>query len=191
MTVDLSDYTSSFLYEINSVGSTTYNPSDDEIVGRLIDAFWECRLCGFLVYQDYTCDGTGLITPQASTPSFPDYWNPYQNQTGDLGRDYVQLIVLMAGYRALITLMQNTNVSVMAKAGSVESSTQKSAQMFVAALKAVTSKIDIALTRLSDLGSTSVGIRDAVIDNTTAILGGDTWFVRGGSSYGSDDWGGY
>jgi len=188
--VDLSEYTQSFLYEVNSVGSTTYNPSTDEIVGRLIDSFWECRLDGFLIFQDFTCDDTGLITPQASTPGFPDYWNPYSvQQVAAFPRDYVQLVVLMAGYRALITLMQNTNVSVMAKAGSVESSTQMSPQMFIAALKAVTSKIDIALTRLSDLGSTSVGIRDAVIDNTCAILNDETWFVRGGSSYGSDSWG--
>ena len=194
MSVDLSDYTQSFLYEVNPVGQTLLNPSSDEITARLADSFWECRLDGFLIFQLYTCDDSGIITPQTTAqPSFPDTYNPYGGvQTIDLPREYVQLIVLMAGYRALITTMQNVATSSMARAGSVETSTSRSTSMYVAALKAITAKIDIALTRLSDLGSTSVAVLDAVMDSTIAIADGNSWFVSAGNDYPSDSsWNGY
>lgn len=194
MAVDLSNFTQSFLYEINAVGQTNLTPTSDEIVGRLIDAFYECKLSGFLIFQGYTCDDIGLITPYKTTPppQYPDQSNPYNfNGLGDLPREYVQLIVLFGGYRALITTLQNVNTQTTARAGAVETSVQKSGAMYIAALKAVTAKIDIALTRLSDLGSTSVTVLDAVIDSTSAIENDATWFVRGAGSYGSDEWSGY
>lgn len=192
MSVDLSDYTQSFLYEVNPVGQTLIAPSSDEITNRLADSFWECRLSGFLIFQMYTCNDSGIITPQVlAQPTYPDANNPYGGQApANLPREYIQLIVLMAGYRALITTMQNVATSTMSKAGSVESSVSRSTSMYIGALKAITAKIDIALTRLSDLGSTSVAVLDAVIDSTIAIADGNSWFVSGGRDYPSDGWNG-
>jgi hypothetical protein len=201
VSVDLSDYTASFLYEVNPPGQTLINPSQDEIVGRLSDSFWECKFAGFLPFMAYTCDDTGIITPYAvlqangstvvPTPSFPDQNNPFNGTTSDLDREYIQVIILMAGYRALISTMQNIASSSTYKAGSVEASTSRSTQMYVAALKAITAKIDIALTRLSDLGSTSVAVLDSVIDSTIAIADGNSWFVSAGNDYPSGSWNGY
>lgn len=193
MSVDLSDHVQSFLYEVNPVGQSLITPSADEVTLRLADSFWECRLSGFLIFMLYTCDDSGIITPQVGAqPMYPDQFNPYGGSVvGDLPREYIQLIVLMAGYRALITKMQNTASSQMAKAGSVETSVSHSTSMFVGALKAITAKIDIALTRLSDLGSTSVAVLDAVMDSTIAIADGNSWFVSAGNDYPTDSWRGY
>jgi hypothetical protein len=193
ISVDLSDFTQSFLYEVNPVGQTLVAPSSDEITNRLADSFWECRLSGFLIFQLYTCNDSGIISLQViAQPTYPDANNPYAGQApANMPREYIQLIVLMAGYRALITAMQNVANSTTAKAGSVEFSTSHSTSMYIGALKALTAKIDIALTRLSDLGSTSVAVLDAVIDSTANIVDGNSWFVSAGNDYPNDGWNGY
>jgi hypothetical protein len=176
--IDLGAYVTSFSYEINPPGQTLIDLSETEAVGRLSDSFWECRMAGFLPFAPYTCDDQGIISP-------------FSESQPDLDREMIQIIILFAGYRCLITTMQNVATSTTYKAGSVESSVSRSTSMYVAALKAVTSKIDIALTRLSDLGSTSVAVLDSVIDSTIAIAEGEAWFVSAGNDYPSSSWEGY
>lgn len=187
--VALSDYTQSFQYEINPPGENLYpNMNQTEMVGRLIDAFWEMRMTGFDFLANWTCDQSGNISPQTNAPSasltgvtqyIPVGWYTDDN-SGAIGREIVQAIILFAGYRVCLTAMMAAggSTSVTARAGSVESSVTKSPQVYQAVLKALTAKIDLVLTRLSDLGSTNVEVLDAVIDNTTNMGMGEAWWVR-------------
>lgn len=185
MAVSLAVFLPSFQYEINPPGQNLYpNMSDDEALQRLIDAFWSLRLSGLDFLAGFTCDDGGTISPQNSS-NVPQGFQNYipvawfeDGTTGDIGREIIQAVLLFAHLKVLVAVMENANTSTTYKAGPVESSVSKSSSVYQAALKAVTSQIDIVLTRLSDLGSTNVTVLDAVIDSTMAISTGDQWWTR-------------
>lgn len=183
MSVDLSNLIPSLNYEINPPGQTVISMSDTEALNRLIDSWWELRLAGIDILANFTCDDNGIVSVLPNAPAniysqaipavfYSDDGSP------ELGREIQQLIVLFAGYRITLTTMANLNTSVMAKAGSVESSTAKSATLLVTVIKALKNKIDMALTRLSDLGMTNVAVIDAVMNANDNLLAGNTYFVN-------------
>jgi hypothetical protein len=183
--IDLSDYTASLAYEISPPGQNLYpNMSTTEAVGRMVDAFWEMRLYGLDFLSAWTCSADGLITPQTNVPMsqygggivLPGWYE--DDGSGDLGREIIQAIVLFAGYRIALTSAQNLNSMVRSQAGSVSYETQKSSQLVQSVLKALTSKIDIVLTRLSDLGSTAVAVLDSVVQREYSEVQGYSWWVE-------------
>jgi hypothetical protein len=133
----------------------------------------------------FTCDDNGIITNIANPPynlyaaAIPSVFYTDDDGTTNLGREIIQLIVLMAGYRITIAVLANVYTSVTAKAGSVESINQKSSTVLVNVLKAIKNKIDMALSRLSDLGMTTVVVYDAVSSMTDNIVEGNTFFTGG------------
>jgi hypothetical protein len=153
--IDLSDYTASLAYEISPPGQNLYpNMSTTEAVGRMVDAFWEMRLYGLDFLSAWTCSADGLITPQTNVP------------------------MSQYGGGIALTSAQNLNSMVRSQAGSVSYETQKSSQLVQSVLKALTSKIDIVLTRLSDLGSTAVAVLDSVVQREYSEVQGYSWWVE-------------
>lgn len=177
----------SLLYEVNPPGQTLITMSDTEAVNRLADGFWELRLFGADFLAGFSCDDNGIISAIANAPSsiyaqaipvifYSDDGSP------ELGREILQLIVLFAGYRIALTTFANLNTSTMAKAGAVEASSAKSATLLVTVIKALKNKIDMALTRLSDLGMTTVQVFDAVMSANDNLAAGNQFFT--GADYG-------
>jgi hypothetical protein len=186
MTISLSNYLTDFQYEISPPGQNLYPAmTNGEALSRLIAAFWSLRISGIDALIAFTCDSNGNISPQTSSvsnsysgvPSYvPVSW--YEDPSGDVSRAIIQAILLFAHLKVLITVMENANTSTTYRAGSVEASTQKSSTVYQAALKSVTSQLDLVLSRLSDLGATTVTSLDAVIDATVNIADGVTWWTR-------------
>lgn len=167
MAVELADLIDSLKREVNPPGTDLYpNATDDDWLGHLADAFWEARIMGFQPLIGFTVD------PDAFTV------DPITVGQPDLTRDFQQLIVLYAGYRITLTQFQNLNARFHAKAGPVEIEVEKSANTLKAVLDAIKQRIDIVLTRLSDVGGTSVEILDAIIENTYTIATRGQWWVR-------------
>ena len=190
MAVNLADYVTSLQYEINPPGQNLYpSMNNTEAVGRLVDAFWELRLSGLDFLAGYDCDITGVITANSNVGqtvgfNIPADWFT-DDGVPDLGREVVQAIVLFAGYRIALTAAQNLATSVRSQAGPVSFETQKSAQLQQQVLKNLVAKIDIVLTRLSDLGTTSVMVLDQVMEKTAAEA---TDYWAGPSDYGQAWW---
>jgi hypothetical protein len=189
--ISLYDYTQSLQYEISPPGTNAYPAmTDDEAVQRLIKAFWELRLYGLDFLQGFTCDTDGNINPQASsvTPNYgtgygygsfliPPGW--YQDDGSyDLGTEVVEAIVLFAAYQIAIINAQNLSSLVKSQAGSVSYEVQHSAQVQMTVLASLKSKTNLVLTRLSDLGTTSVMVVDQVMEKLCAEAQYNAIWVR-------------
>ena len=162
MAVDLGDLIESLQREVNPPGTNLYpNATDDDYLGHLQDAFWEARLHGML--SDWT-ESDGLVTPISGTT--------------DIGRDYQQLVVMYAGYRIVLTQFQNLKSMFRAKAGPVEFETQQQATVLKAVLDAIRSRINLVLSRLSDVGVSTATVFDAVIERSYSTAANDTLWVR-------------
>lgn len=190
MAVDLADYIPSFLLEVNPPGQSVITMSQSEALQRLIDAYWELRIFGVDILGAFMCDNDGIIEPLSNTAvanssglyfgfQIPASW--YTDNGGvDLGREVIQAIILTAGYRAALTTSANLATMVRSQAGNVSFETAKSATMMQAVLKNLMAKLDIVLTRLSDLGTTAVSVYDSIIQKTDNINQGiDEWWIRG------------
>lgn len=188
MAVSLSDYIPSFLLEVNPPGQSVVTMSNSEALQRLIDAYWELRIFGVDILGAFSCDNDGIIEPISGANGGSGLYYGFQipsswytdDGTVDLGREVIQAIILCAGYRAALTSSQNLSTMVRSQAGNVSFETAKSAQMMQAVLKNLMAKLDIVLTRLSDLGTTAVSVYDSIIQKTDNINQGiDEWWVRG------------
>lgn len=210
--IDLSEYQQNYLFAISPPGqamlaSTTagstgpfVNMSETEIVGRLSDAFWMMRLVGMDFLACWNCSDDGIITPRTSgnigntQQRLPPSWyldGSIDSSTGlpDLGRQIVQAIILYAAYKSVQTQLINIKTMVSYKAGPVSYEVQQSANVLQNLLKILTAEIDITITRLSDLGSTTVQVFDAVMEVTrNQELGSATWVRGGGTSNGGRDY---
>lgn len=162
MAIDLGELVESLRREISPPGTDLYpDAEEDELVGHLQDAFWEARLHGLFV--DYT-ESDAEVTPLSGTTEF--------------GRELQQAVVLYAGYRILLTSLQNVNASFSAQAGPVKYETSKSAQTLRDVLAAVKDRIKLVLSNLSTYGGSNTTVLDAVIERSFSQAYGDTWFVR-------------
>ncbi len=173
MAVDLSDeetLIASLKREVSPPGTDLFpTATDDEWLGQLQDSFWEAKLYGF--FTNYT-EADGFITPITGTD--------------DLDRHYQELIVLFAGARVIRNELKNMNTLFRAQAGPVEFETQNSANLLIAILKDIRSKVDLAMAAIGTLGSTTVAYIDSLIGREDSILYGDTYVPRGspGGGYG-------
>lgn len=166
MAVDLTDELIEAVKRECSPPGTDLFPTatDDDWLGQLRDSFWEAKLYGF--FHGFT-ESDGLIAPISGTT--------------DLGRDQQALIVLFAGGRVIRNELKNTNTSFRAQAGSVEFEVQNSANLLIAVLKDIRSKVDLALIALGVLNKTTVTYVDALIGRSESIYFGDTSVAGGGS----------
>lgn len=166
MAVDIGDLVESLQREVNPPGQNLYpTTSETEWIGHLADAFWEARLHGML--PGYIVDAAFTIVPLDANGV-------------DMTRDWQQLIVMYAGYRITLNELKNAQASFRAQAGPVQIETQKFSNVLKAVLDAIRARINIAVTRLSDIaGATNVEVFDAVIQATEQIAAGNAWFVRG------------
>jgi hypothetical protein len=167
--------------------------TDDEAVARMIKAFWELRLFGVDCLEGFTCDSTGTISPQPSNVSpawsngaygygngsynIPQAWY-LDDGSYDLGEEVLEAITLFAAYQIAIIAAQNLSSMVKYQAGSVSTETQKSAALQQLVLTSLKSKTNMALTRLSDLGTTSVTVVDKVIETLDNEARGISFWIR-------------
>ncbi len=169
MGVDLSDsdtLIASLIREVNTPGQQLFNTAtDDDWAGNLEDAFWEAKLYGF--FAGYT-EANLIITPiNAGDP--------------DLGRDFQELIVLFAGARIIRNELKNTNTKFHVEAGSAVFDTENSANLLIACLKDIRSKVDLAMAAIGTINSTTVAYVDSLIGREQSLAEGTTFVARGGS----------
>lgn len=170
MAVDLSgDLIDSLKREVNPPGTDLFpSATDDEWLGHLQDSFWEAKLYGF--FANYT-EADGTVTPITGTT--------------DLDRGFQELIVLFAGARVIRNELKNKNTLFSAKAGSAEFEVQNSANLLIAILRDIRSKVDLALAAIGTINSTTVAYVDSLLGREESIYFGDTYVARGGAGPGS------
>lgn len=185
MAISLYDYVDSLRRELNPPGAELYpNMTDDEAVGRMSDQFWHLRLSGLDFLANWTCDDFGNIIPQANAPiaNLPNSMLPQgwylDDASGNLGREIIQAIILFTAYHVCLTNLQANPTRTSYKAGPVEATTEFSATVYQAAERALHARINIVLSRLSDLGATSVTTLDAVMDATANLRTGVSYWTR-------------
>lgn len=164
MSVDLEDLVPELKTEVNPPGTDNFpTATDDEWLNNLRNSFWEARVFGF--WAGYT-EADGLVAPQTGTT--------------DLGRDQQQLIVLFAAARIIRNVLQNTNTSFKAAVGDSAAifEVQNSAQLLVAILKDIRSKIDLAMAAIGTINSTTVAYIDSLVERENSIYQGDVFFER-------------
>lgn len=164
MAIDLGDLVESLQREVSPPGTNLFPDAvDDEYFGHLQDSFWEVKLDGIEVFDNYT-ESEGLVTPTAGTT--------------ELTRDLQQLIVLYAGIRIVRNALRNINTLFRSVAGPVEFETQQSATVMKAILEELQIRRNFVLNRLSDIGSVDSTYIDMVItrDLSQGTQGG-TWWV--------------
>ncbi len=179
MAVDITDeLIESVKAEVSPPGTDNFaTATDDEWLVQLRNSFWEARIFGF--FLGFT-EAEGLITPLTGTI--------------DLDRGSQQLIVLFAAGRVIRNELKNMNTVFRAKAGEVEFEVQNSAQLLVAILRDIRSKIDLALAAIGSINSTTVAYVDSLIGREDSIYYGDSFFWsgsggnRGGPQYSGGNW---
>lgn len=166
MAVDLSDQLiDSLKREVNPPGTDGFvDAGDADWLGHLLDSFWEAKLYGF--FTNYTADEDGFVAPISGTD--------------ELGRDSQELIVLFAGARIIRNELKNKNTLFRAKAGPVEFETQNSANLLIAILKDIRSKVDLALAAIGTINSTTVAYVDSLLGREESIYYGDTYVPSSG-----------
>lgn len=200
MSVDLSQFTQNYLYAISPPGQALQgtsgpyvNMTETEIVGRLVDAFWSWRMAGMDFLAGYSCTSDGIISPRTDYAGNGSYTGQYLPEawwtdgstdllTGlpDLGRQIVQAIIIWAAYKSVQTQLLNLKTATRYSVSGVSAETQQAATVLQGILKTLTAEIDIVLSRLSDVGMTTVTVFDAVMNVTRNEGLGDSWWVRGG-----------
>ncbi len=169
MAFDLADVLDNMKAAVNPPGVDLFpDASDDDWLLREINAFWEAKLSGLLM--GFVVDDDGLITPMSGST--------------DITREEVQIVIFLAGMEAIYQRLSNLRTVFRAKAGPVEYETQQTASLLKDVLANLTSRKNLILARLSDVGTSSVAYIDAVTARTEALASGiDYWL-----SSGSDPW---
>lgn len=152
MAVDLADeqYIDSLKRAVTPLGSALFDGVDEAIwVGYLTDAFWMARLDGFMA--GFT-ESDGIITGPNGE---------------DLPQQYIALIVLYAGIRALQLQILNTAPGFRAKAGPVEyEQASASASVLTEMLKQLRAVQDRIINELAGVGQTATLYLDALSART-------------------------
>jgi hypothetical protein len=162
MSVDLADLIPSLKVQINPPGSDLFpTTTNNEWVLRLENAFWNARLDGLFGAYAATDGEIAPIDPNAV----------------DLGRDAQQLVILYAGLDIVTNELRNLSSSFSAKAGPVEYSTQRSAQLLRDVLNSITLRIKNIIGNLTTYASPTVSF-DAIIERTDAMASGALWWVK-------------
>lgn len=163
MAVDVTGFVENLQGEVNAPGFNLFpDATDEQWELQLIGAFWEAKLLGFL--ENFTMDDTGSITPVSGST--------------DISREEVQLVIFIAGIRALRGQMTALRTSTRYKAGPVEYEVQQSVNLLRELFKDLQDKLKLILGRLSDLGTTNDAVIDGVIARIESYDYGDTYWVR-------------
>jgi hypothetical protein len=147
MAVDLADaeFIDSLKREVTPLGSVAADVDDSVWLGYLTDAFWLARLDGFM--PGYTESGGDITGPNGE----------------DLPREYVALIVLYAGIKALTIQILNTAPGFRAKAGPVEYEQDSiSATVLAEMLKQLKATKDRIIAEILGVGATPTLYLDAL-----------------------------
>lgn len=161
MAVDLSDLVEFLKVEVNPPGQDLFPGTlDAEWLTRLRNAFWSARLDGLLT--GYTEDD-GEVVPLSGTT--------------DMDRELQQVIVFFAGYKAVMNKLLATRASFRAKAGPTEFEVVTAATVLTDQAKSLREQLARVLTRLGDIGATSVEVIDAISARADSIGGGITSWV--------------
>ena len=163
MAVDLSDLVENLKREVSSPGNedTTFpNATDADWLGNLQDGFWECTLDG--VISGYT-ESDGIVTPSSGST--------------DLSRDLQQLVVFYAGFKIVRNELRSLPTVFRARSGESEYEKQQAATVLKSLMDELTRKRNVLLDRLSDIGAVDATYVDAVVQRTTAITYGDTYWI--------------
>lgn len=161
MAIDLNDLIEDLKTEVNPPGQNNFATAvDDEWLNNLRNSFWEARVFGF--WKGFS-EADGLVAPASGD---------------DLGRDQQQLIILFAAARIIRNVLQNTNTKFHAEAGSAVFEVENSANLLVAILKDIRSKIDLAMAAIGTINSTTVAYIDSLVGREESIRYGDTYFER-------------
>lgn len=164
MSVDVSNLVDALKAEISAPGEDSFpDATDDDYIFRLINGFWNAVLDGLIT--GYSVDDNGIITPNSGTT--------------DMSREIQQIIVFYAAMDSVINAIRSLNTITRSVAGPVEFEVQKSANTLRDILKALLSRRDILLTRLSDLGMTPSSYVDGVLARDLSQHFGDQPYVSG------------
>lgn len=154
MAVDLSDLVESLQRAVSPPGTDLFpDATTSEYEGHLADAFWELVMYGYI--SGYT-EASGVITEDVATP------------TTDLGREFQQLIVIVAAMNIISMLMVNLNSDFRAKAGPVEFQQSKSASILGRVLDRLQKRFDDLVEGLDDAndGSGTTYYYDTITERT-------------------------
>lgn len=166
MAVDLGDLVESLQREVNPLGGTIVDATEDMYLGYLQDAFWEARLDGITVLAAWG-ELDGSITPVTVGGA-------------DITRDLLQLLVMIAGMRILRNYLFALSQDFRAKAGPVEFETKGATSLLTALLKDLQGQRNLILTRLSDLGAIPTYYFDALTERETSIGLGLSYYPSAG-----------
>lgn len=140
MAVFLSDYVESLQAKVNPPGVDLFPDSTlDEWQTRLANAFWQATLEG-------TISGFNEDFGQI---------DPVTDGDDDIGREYIQLIIVYAAIDVLRMYMANIDNNFRAVAGPVEYETSKSATMMSSILSSLLDERNRLLAQLAPIGGTS------------------------------------
>jgi hypothetical protein len=168
MAVDLSDILPRLQSEVNPPGVDLFPDATDAVwLLHLQNGFWEAVLDGIIT--GYTINDDGVVTPTSGST--------------DLSDQLIQLVIFYAGMKVIRNYMLNLRTKFRAAAGSTEYEYQQSASTMKEILADLRNRRNLLLERLSDLGTTSTYVVDAVIARDIAITdgGGAGWVSPGDS----------
>lgn len=175
MSVDVTNFVQDLQTEVNAPGTNSFpNATTTDWIYNLLGGFWEAKLDGFMA--NWTMDDNGLITPIATGGT-------------DITRDFIQLIILYASFRIIRNQLINLRTQFRASAGPVTFEYQQSANLLTQVLKDLTTRRDILLTRLSDLGLLPTYYIDAVIARDDQLRQSNIWWVGTGEGIPGSDLG--
>lgn len=156
MAVDLEELVPTLTRTVNPPGVDFYpGATTEEWTGRLQDAFWTGRLAGF--FEGYI-EANGSVKPHSGSTDMP--------------REVQQVIVLYAAFTAIRLKLMSLTTQSRAKAGPVESETQRSAQLLVELLKQISAELIEVRVQFRKRTYGSVAFLDGVEVATARIVGG-------------------
>ena len=148
------------LSAVNGPGGSLVSDDDDDWAVAIANAFWTARLRGFFKSWRVDADNIEIV------PVDPGSVEEFDREAG-------QVIVLFAAMNVLEAKLAGLATKQRAKAGPVESETQRSATLLTELLKARRRELDEIASELSGRGSALVAFCDMVADRIDS--NGPTW----------------
>jgi hypothetical protein len=174
MTVSLALYTQALRDQVNPPGIEIFTVTDDELLRRLQQGFWECVLDGF--FGGTVLTGTGQAMPSFTESNF--VISPATAGGPDITRDLVQLVIFYAAARMITNQLRNIRTQVLNQAGPVRQEFQQSAQLLLGILKDLQAQKALHMRRLSDLGVIPTVLFNLNVENDFNLWYYQDFFVR-------------
>lgn len=149
--------------EVNGPGGAFVDADDDEWTTAIVNAFWTARMWGY--FEGFAVDADMEEISHISTDAeFP--------------RALGQIIVKFVGMNALETKLANTPTSKRAKAGEVETETQRGASLLVELLKQKRRELEQLNEQLLEQFPALSGFVDLVLVRQDQALSGYPGWVN-------------